>query len=402
VLYFDLDKFKWINDSFGHRGGDKVLIQVADSIRKCIRKSDTAARFGGDEFLILIVGENSTRYIERVCKEIQSLLRSQIVVDNRCIPLSASIGVAISTEEIMSADDYINRADIAMYEAKSSGGSHIRKFMPDEITVPINNLNLRAEVRDAVAGQGFTMDYQPIVSLATLEVESIEALARWRRPNNVVVPPDKFIPVVEDLRLMTDLGLWIIEETADQFRQWQERNAMFERMTLSLNLSISQITDSEFTDRLREMLDSLGLPPSRINFEITENLFIHNLSLVSSVLEDLQSMGFSVHLDDFGTGYSSLSYLTELPFDVIKVDRSFISKLGVQSETLELLDSIISIGKKLKKDVIAEGIETEEQLAILRELNCPHGQGYLFSPPQPTDDLEKILLNWSYGKNPAA
>jgi EAL domain-containing protein (putative c-di-GMP-specific phosphodiesterase class I) len=264
--------------------------------------------------------------------------------------------------------------------------------------VPIHNLDLRAEVRDAVASHSFTMNYQPIVNLETLEVVSVEALIRWKRPNGEVVPPTKFLPVVEDLRLMTDLGFWITKESVSQFREWQDRFSRFDQMTLSLNLSISQITDSEFTSRLREIVDSLGFPPSRINFEITENLFIHSFSLVSSVLTELQEMGFSVHLDDFGTGYSSLSYLTELPIDVIKIDRSFISKLGLKNETPELLDSIISIGKNLKKDVIAEGIETEEQLSILKDLNCPYGQGFLFSPAQTPIELESLLLDWQYGK----
>jgi diguanylate cyclase (GGDEF)-like protein len=394
VLYFDLDKFKWINDSFGHRNGDHVLIQVADCIRNCIRKSDTAARFGGDEFLILIEGDCSSRLIERVCREIQTSLQSLIVIDDRCIPLSASIGVVMSTEEVMSADDYINRADIAMYEAKSSGGSHIKKFAPDDITIPMHNLNLRAEVRDAVVSHGFTIDFQPIVNLDTLELVSLEALVRWKRPGGEIVPPTKFVPIVEDLRLMTELGFWIIAESVKQFREWQGRHTRFENLSLSLNLSISQITDSEFTRQLRQLVDSLGFSPGRINFEITENLFIHNLSFVSAVLQELREMGFSVHLDDFGTGYSSLSYLTELPFDVIKIDRSFINKLGTQNEPVELLDSIISIGKNLKKDVIAEGIETEEQLAILKNLDCQYGQGFLFSPGLPAEDLESLLDEW--------
>jgi len=399
VLYFDLDKFKWINDSFGHMEGDKVLIQIADCLGECIRKSDTAARFGGDEFLILIEGDSHSRLIERVCREIQTRLRSLIVINHRCIPLSASIGVAVSTEEVLSADDYINRADIAMYEAKSSGGSHIKKFAPDEITIPIHNLNLRAEVRDAVANHDFTIEFQPILDLDLLEVVSLEALARWKRPNGEIVPPAKFIPIVEDLRLITELGFWIIEESVTQFREWQDKFTRFEHMSLSLNLSISQITDSEFTRQLRQLVDSLAFSPNSINFEITENLFIHNLSFVSAVLLELQEMGFSVHLDDFGTGYSSLSYLTELPFDAIKIDRSFIKKLGTRNESVELLDSIISIGKNLKKDVIAEGIETEEQLAILKDLNCQYGQGYLFSPALPAADFETFVLEWQPGKN---
>jgi len=398
VLYFDLDKFKWINDSFGHRDGDEVLIQVADCIRECIRKSDTAARFGGDEFLILVEGGSDSGQIERVCKEIQSRLRSLITINYRQIPLSASIGVAMSTEELMSADDYINRADIAMYQAKSSGGSHIKKFVPDEITLPIHNLDLRAEVRDAVANRGFTLNFQPIVNLQTLEVVSLEALLRWTRSNGEAIPPTKFVPILEDLRLISDLGFWIMEESINQFVKWQEEYTRFEQMTLSLNLSISQVTDPEFTSQLRELVNSHEFPASRINFEITENLFIHNISLVSSVLLELQEMGFSIHLDDFGTGFSSLSYLTELPFDVIKIDRSFINKLGTRSETLELLESIVSIGKNLKKEVIAEGIETEEQLAAIKGLNCRYAQGFLFSPALPATDLEFLLLEWQYGR----
>ena len=395
VLYFDLDKFKWINDSFGHMEGDNVLIQVADCLRDCIRKSDTAARFGGDEFLIMIEGDSNSHLIDRVCKEIQNSLRSMIMVQDRYLPLSASIGVAMSTEEPMSADDYINRADIAMYEAKSSGGSHIKKFAPDDITVPMHNLNLRAEIRDAVASRSFTINFQPVVNLETLDIVSLEALLRWKRPQGEVVPPTKFVPVIEDLRLMTELGFWIIEESVGQFREWQDRYPQFENMSLSLNLSISQITDPEFTQQLRQLVDRLGFSPDRINFEVTENLFIHNLPLVSAVLQELQDMGFSVHLDDFGTGYSSLSYLNELPLDVIKIDRSFVAKLGSQYESVELLDSIISIGKNLKKAVIAEGIETDEQLAILRDLNCQYGQGYLFSPALPFVDLEFLLLEWN-------
>jgi diguanylate cyclase (GGDEF)-like protein len=398
VLYFDLDKFKWINDSFGHLDGDSVLIQVADCLRDSIRKSDTAARFGGDEFLILIEGDNDTHLIERVCQQIQSNLRSLIKISDRCIPLSASIGVAMSTQETMSADDYINRADIAMYEAKSSGGSHVKKFAPDEITLPVHNLDLRAEIRDAVASRSFNVYFQPIVDLEILEVVGLEALARWQRPNGEFVPPTKFIPILEDLRLITELGFWITQESIKQFREWQKRYTRFEQMTLSLNLSISQITDPEFTSQLRQFSESLDFPSDRINFEITENLFIHNISLVSSVLLELQGMGFGVHLDDFGTGYSSLSYLTELPFDVIKIDRSFVSKLGSQNEPLELLDSIISIGKNLKKDVIAEGIETQQQLKALKDLNCRYGQGFLFSPALAPADLESLLLEWQYGK----
>jgi len=398
VLYFDLDKFKWINDSFGHRDGDEVLIQVADCIRDCIRKSDTAARFGGDEFLILIEGDNDSGQIERVCKEIQSRLRSLVTINYRSIPLSASIGVAVSSEELMSADDYINRADIAMYEAKSSGGSHIKKFAPDEITVPIHNLDLRAEIRDTVANRGFTVDFQPIINLETLEVVSVEALLRWKRSNGEAVPPTKFIPILEDLRLITEVGFWVIEESVNQFVEWQNKYSRFEQMDLSLNLSINQITNPEFTRELRQLVDSLDFPASRINFEITESLFIHNISLVSSVLLELQEMGFSVHLDDFGTGFSSLSYLTELPFDTIKIDRSFINKLGSRNETLELLESIVAIGKNLKKDVIAEGIETEEQLAAIKNLNCRYGQGFLFSRALPPPDLESLFLEWQYGK----
>jgi EAL domain-containing protein (putative c-di-GMP-specific phosphodiesterase class I) len=260
-------------------------------------------------------------------------------------------------------------------------------------------LNLRAEVRDAVASHGFTIDFQPIVNLDMLEVVSLEALIRWKRPNGEIVPPIKFVPIVEELRLMTELGFWIIEESVKQFREWQDKHTRFEHMSLSLNLSISQITDSEFTSQLRQIVDRLGFSPNRINFEITETLYIHNLSFVSAVLLELQEMGFSVHLDDFGTGYSSLSYLTELPFDVIKIDRSFIRKLGTQNESIELLDSIISIGKNLKKGVIAEGIETEEQLAILKDLKCQYGQGLLFSPALPAEDLETLLLEWQSGKN---
>jgi EAL domain-containing protein (putative c-di-GMP-specific phosphodiesterase class I) len=286
-----------------------------------------------------------------------------------------------------------------MYEAKSSGGSHIKKFAPDEITIPIHNLNLRAEVRDAVASHGFTIDFQPIVNLDMLEIVSLEVLIRWKRPNGEIVPPTKFIPIVEDLRLMTELGFWIIGESVKQFQEWQNRYARFEHMSLSLNLSISQITDSEFTSQLRKIMESLEISPNKINFEITENLFIHNLSLVSAVLLELQEMGFSVHLDDFGTGYSSLSYITELPFDVIKIDRSFIRKLGTQNESIELLDSIISIGKNLKKGLIAEGIETGKQLAILKDLKCQYGQGFLFSPALPAVDLESLLLEWQSGKN---
>jgi EAL domain-containing protein (putative c-di-GMP-specific phosphodiesterase class I) len=321
-----------------------------------------------------------------------------IMVKDRFLPLSASIGVSMSTEEVMSADDYINRADIAMYEAKSSGGSHVKKFAPDDITVPMHNLNLRAEIRDAVAGRDFTINFQPIVSLDTLDIVSLEALLRWTRPHGEVVPPTKFIPIIEDLRLMTELGFWIIEESVKQFREWQDRHIQFENMSLSLNLSISQITDSEFTRQLRQLVESLGISPDRINFEITENLFIHNLPLVSAVLLELQDMGFSVHLDDFGTGYSSLSYLNELPLDVIKIDRSFVTNLGSQYEHVELLDSIIAIGRNLKKEVIAEGIETEEQLAILKDLNCQYGQGFLFSPGLPFVELESLLLEWKPAK----
>ena len=343
-------------------------------------------------------GNSNSPLIERVCREIQKSLRSLIKVKDRFLPLSASIGVAMSTEEVMSADDYINRADIAMYEAKSSGGSHIKKFAPDDITVPMHNLNLRAEIRDAVANRDFTINFQPIVNLDTLDIVSLEALLRWKRPYGEIIPPTNFIPVIEDLRLMTELGFWIIEESVKQFREWQDRYTQFENISLSLNLSISQITDSEFTHQLRQLVDSLGYSPDRINFEVTENLFIHNLPLVSAVLLELQDMGFSVHLDDFGTGYSSLSYLNELPLDVIKIDRSFVTNLGSQYEHVELLDSIISIGKNLRKEVIAEGIETEEQLAILKDLNCQYGQGYLFSPALPIVELEYLLLEWKQGK----
>ncbi len=398
VLYFDLDKFKWVNDSFGHKDGDEVLIQVAECIKDCIRKSDTAARFGGDEFLILIEGDNDSRQIERVCKEIQTRLRSLITINYRRIPLSASIGVALSTKELVSADDYINRADIAMYEAKSSGGSHIKKFAPDDITVPTHNLNLRAEVRDVTASHGFTISFQPIINLEALQVVSVEALLRWKRSNGETIPPTKFVPILEDLRLISEVGFWTVKESINQFIEWQSKYSRFEQMTLSLNLSISQVTDPEFTSQLREIVDSLKFPANRINFEITENLFIHNVSLVSSVLLELQQMGFSIHLDDFGTGYSSLSYLTELPFDVIKIDSSFIRKLGSQNEPLELLESIVSIGKSMKKGVIAEGIETKEQLAVLKGLNCHYGQGFLFSSALPAPDLESRLLEWQYGK----
>ncbi len=391
VLYFDLDKFKWINDTFGHQGGDSVLIQVADCLRSCLRDYDTAARFGGDEFLVLIERDNSEELVATICRRIQAELYKSIKIDGRAIPLSTSIGVAASSHELTTADEYINRADIAMYEAKSTGGSNLKIFAPDDITIPINNLDLRAEVRDAVNNQEFELHYQPLIRLDTLEVVGLEALLRWRRPNGETVSPDIFIPVIEDLRLMSVLGQWIMQSSITQFNEWQLLFEQFGTMTLSLNLSISQITDPDFLSQLETFVAQPNVEPERINFEITESLFIHNLPLVSSLLKELQKMGFGVHLDDFGTGYSSLSYLTELPFDTIKIDRSFIRKIDSQSESKDLLASILSLGRNLKKQVLAEGIENQQQLKILQGLGCPLGQGFLFSRALSVDEMENFI-----------
>lgn len=395
VLYLDLDRFKVINDSLGHTEGDKLLKYTARRLEKCTRSGDLVARLGGDEFVILLNELADTDEALLVTERIQDDLRNSFDLGGRQIFTTASIGVTLSTSGHTSADDLIRDADIAMYCAKAKGKAQYQIFDQAMHRHASKKLQIETELRTAVERNQFRIHYQPIIQLDTGGLVGFEALLRWCHPERGIIPPDEFIPIAEENGMIIQLGHWAVQESCRQLREWQTSEPLARDLTVSVNLSCKEFLQMDLAEQVSAALKTTNLDPRSLKLEITESHIMENSERAIMILNRLRKLGIEMSLDDFGTGYSSLSYLHRLPVTFLKIDRSFVSRMVKSDENREIVDTIVRLAQNLKMKVIAEGIETVEQVSQLAGLSCEFGQGYYFSKPLEADAAKQFIIDGS-------
>jgi diguanylate cyclase (GGDEF)-like protein/PAS domain S-box-containing protein len=390
VLFVDLDDFKIVNDSLGHQAGDDLLVLVADRLSSALRLGDTAARFGGDEFAVLLE-EADGDWAAEVADRILSGLAAPFQIDDRQVFVRASIGVALADGAATDFNTLLRNADVAMYDAKTGGKSRYETFRPSMHAHAMRRLELHGDLRRAVERQEFVIHYQPIMDLATGRPASFEALVRWRHPTRGLVPPTDFVPLAEETGLVVPLGRWVLRTACHQARRWQDRFGL--PFSMAVNVSVRQLAEDGFVEDVFAVLQESRLPPSTLTLELTESVLMTEVHAMSARFEALKSLGVRLAIDDFGTGYSSLSYLERFPIDVIKIDRSFVAALLDPNRPATLVYAILDLARRLGVAAIAEGIEKASQFIELREFGCQLGQGFLFSRALDPDAMERLLAS---------
>ncbi len=391
VLFIDLDRFKNINDSLGHNTGDQLLVAIAARIGECLRPSDTIARLGGDEFAILLDGLDDWTIATSVAERIQNELLKPFSLNGHEVYTTASIGIRLSIDGREDAENMLRDADTAMYRAKDNGKSRHELFHSSMHTRAVALLKLENDLRRAIEREEFCVHYQPIIALETEALVGFEALVRWNHPERGLVTPDEFISLAEETGLITEIGLWVLREACTQLRTWQSALGR-DSLTMSVNLSGKQLTQTNLIKQIESTLRQTGLNPTWLRLEITESVVMENAELATNTLLQLRKLGVHLSIDDFGTGYSSLSYLHRFPVNTLKIDGSFISRMAKGDENSEIVRTICTLANNLGMEVVAEGVETPEQLELLRGLKCEYGQGYLFSKPLDAEKATALVL----------
>lgn len=394
VLSVDLDGFQTINASFGQPAGDKVLIEIAERLVQKVRSGDTVARLGGDEFALLLDDVKDIRNALRVAERLQAELAKPFLVDGREVLTSASIGIAASTSTYKRSADALRDAGTAMARAKRLGPGQIAVFDIRMHTQAVTRLKLETDLRRASDRQEFLLYYQPVVSLQSGRITGFEALLRWQHPERGLISPGESLPVAEEIGLLIPIGQWVLQNASRQLRAWQLEFPVSPPLSMSVNLSCKQFLQSgELLTIVDETLTATDLDPRSLALEVTETVMMENAEAALATLAQLKDRQLRISIDDFGTGYSSLSYLQRLPIDNLKIDQSFVALMKPAGESLEIVRSIITLAHSLGKQVIAEGVETGEQLALLRSLGCDYGQGYLFSKPMEPNAARKLIAD---------
>ena len=393
ILFLDLDRFKVINDSLGHAVGDELLIEISALLKNCLRSSDTVARFGGDEFVVLLHDILDLEDAVRVTRHIQEELSKPFKLGNNRVFTSASIGIVLSSDSYISREDLVRDADIAMYQAKMLGKSNYVIFNTEMRKQAINRLSMENDLRHALTRGEFDLHYQPIVTLAESTISGFEALLRWHHPQKGYIQPDKFIPIAEETGLISDIGGWVLRQACSQMKKWQEQFPEYRDLFININISQKQFNHPGFIYIIRHILDDTGFDASCLNLEITENVLMDNAESMIDILGKIRDLGVGLHIDDFGKGYSSLSYLQQFPIDTLKIDYSFINRIGTNGDRAEIVKTILVLARELGVDTIAEGIETENQFMQLRDLDCHYGQGYFIGKPMQTEKVYQLLKN---------
>jgi diguanylate cyclase (GGDEF)-like protein len=380
VMYLDFDRFKLVNDSLGHRAGDELLVNVGRRLRNMLRPTDVLARLGGDEFAILVEDLVRQRDAIDLAERVHRELEKPIKLGAMDVTVSASIGITFSTNNYQTSDQIVRDADIAMYKAKSRGKAQYAVFDSSLHRHVAEQLQLEQELRRALGQGQLMLEYQPICTLKDRKLTGFEALVRWNHPERGLLEPASFIPVAEETGLIVPLGNWVLFEACRQLGQWRSiRNGS--EINMSVNVSSLQLTHPDFVSQVGNALQAAELRPSQLTLEVTESVLMNGIENAVTTLTGLRQMGVTLSIDDFGTGYSSLSYLATLPIDALKIDRSFIDRMSRDGEGSEIVKAIFKLGQALSKQVYAEGIETSAQLALLQELGCEFGQGFLLSRP---------------------
>lgn len=393
VLFLDLDRFKLVNDSLGHLVGNQLLIALSRRLETVLRSFDTIARFGGDEFTILLEDIEDINDAIHVAERIQKELASPFKLDENEVFTSASIGIVFSSQGYDQPGQVLRDADIAMYGAKALGKARYEVFATTMHNRALVLLQLETALRHAVKREEFRIYYQPIVSLGTGRIIGFEALVRWQHPERGLVSPMEFIPVAEETGMIISIGQWVIYEACRQMHRWHAQFPTTPPLMISVNLSGKQLTQPDLIKQINLVLQKTGLDASSLKLEITESVLMDNTESANAILSQLRDLNIELYMDDFGTGYSSLSYLHRFPINTLKIDRSFIKNIGIGGENLEIIRAIVTLAQSLNMGVTAEGVETVEQLAQLRALQCQRGQGYFFSQPLDSVAVEVLLAN---------
>ena len=401
VLFLDIRSFKNINDSLGHTIGDKVLVIAAKRFVRMLNPADTVARIGGDEFAIILRDLSTVAKAQKVARRIYQSLTQPFSLSGNKISIDLNIGIAPCDAEYDTPEEILRDADIAMHYAKekNDGPAVFTKELRSRF---LERVRYEMDLRHAVDRNELAMNYQPIVSLSDGRLIGFESLLRWHHPEFGMIPPVRFIPIAEDSGLIQPITVWILNQTCMQLAKWQQISPEYENLIVSVNISGKHLSKDDLIDDVLDVLQRSQLSPHTLKLEITESVAMENAEHTINVLNKLKQIGVQLSIDDFGTGYSSLSHLHRLPFDTLKIDRSFVSRVGERGENSEVLQTVISLAKNLKMRVIAEGIETPAQLAVLQNLGCDYGQGYLLAKPKPREETEDLLYkrpNWLPAEN---
>jgi diguanylate cyclase (GGDEF)-like protein/PAS domain S-box-containing protein len=391
VVFLDLDRFKHVNDSLGHGAGDGLLQSVAGRLKASVRRTDTVSRQGGDEFVILLSDVRQHEDLEHTALKIMAAISAPHRVAGHELHVTASLGIAVYPDDGGDAETLVKHADTAMYHAKDHGRDNYQFFTPEMNAHVVERRTIEGSLRQALNRREFLLHYQPKIDLATGAMSGAEALIRWRHPERGLVSPQAFVPIAEESGLIVPIGKWVLREACRQARAWQD--AGLRPVPVAVNISAIEFRSKGFVDGVRRILEETRLDPRMLEMELTESVLMHSVASTAEVLRELKAMGVRLAVDDFGTGYSSLSYLMQFPIDALKVDRSFVREIAAESDTSPIITAVIAMGRSLNQRVIAEGVETEGQLAFLQSQHCEEGQGFHFSRPLPAEQFAGLLAS---------
>ena len=391
VLFLDLDNFKAVNESFGHVAGDELLLEVSRRLTHCLRSVDMLARLGGDEFALLLENIREPSDAARVAERLQASLDAPVRLGDEETFTSVSIGIAVRAEYEEHPQHLLRSADLALYRAKEQGRARFQVFDPRMHAEAVKRLRLETDLRRAIERQQFRLHYQPVVSLESGRIVAVEALLRWEHPERGMVPPSDFITVAEETGLINEIGRWVLEQACRQCQAWRRDQGDDAPQSVWVNLSVKQFGQGDLAQIVGDVLRSLDFEGKRLVLEVTEGVVIENVDVALRTLSELRALGVRVFMDDFGSGYSSLGYLDRLALDGIKIDRTFISQMGAGERPMQLVHTIVALIRNLGFTPIAEGVETDEQLRLLRDMGCVYAQGFLFSKAVPPDAIAKLM-----------
>jgi diguanylate cyclase (GGDEF)-like protein len=394
VLFIDLDRFKIINDTLGHDAGDRVLTEIAERLHGCLRDSDTVGRLGGDEFVVLIEELPEPMHVAAVAQKILAAVAAPFILEAQEFHVTASIGISTYPEDSEDISTLLKNADIAMYRAKEQGKNNYQFYSAQMNVHSIERLALESNLRRALERNEFLLYYQPKIDISSGRVTGVEALIRWQQPGKALLAPGQFIPLAEETGLIVPIGEWVLKTACARCKLWQKQG--LQPLRVAVNLSARQFAHESLLQDVARILTQTGLDPSFLELEITESMVMHKPEQAVALLNELKAMGIHLSIDDFGTGYSSLNYLKRFPIDSLKIDRLFIRDIPADTDDAAITRAIISMAHSLRLKVIAEGVETAEQLRFLREHGCDEMQGYHFSPPLPEEQVIGLLQQTRY------
>ena len=395
VMFLDLDRFKNINDSLGHVMGDELLQQVSTRLKSCIREGDTLARFGGDEFTLLLPKiAKGKEDVSKIAEKINQVLKTPFVINGNELYVSASIGVSIYPRDGTDMDSLIKHADIAMYHVKDTGKNNYRFYSTDMTTPYFQNLSLETGIHKALENDEFHLMYQPQINIKSGEIVGVEALLRWDHPEHGPITPVEFIPFAEETGMIVEIGHWVLRNACAQLKQW--RDSGLPEIRMSINMSARQLAEPKIVKHISGLLRDYAIPGHCLEIEITENTIMSDMDSVIHKLKALSKKGVYIAIDDFGTGYSSLSYLHKLPIQTLKIDRAFIKEVNMKHSGNSIINTIVAMARGLNLNVIAEGVETQQQLDYLLEIGCSEAQGFLFGKPLTADIITQLLMQEPY------